>query len=77
MTKGVTMVDIKPVNSSNIAGVGYDAATQEMHVQFSSGATYSYIGVPPEHHEALANADSIGAHFAKHIRPNYTGKRVR
>lgn len=71
------MVDIKSVSSSNISGIGYDAATQELHVQFSSGSTYSYSNVTPKHHDALLNADSVGAYFAKHIRLHYTGKRIQ
>lgn len=67
---------LNPVNSSNITHVGYDAASQEMHIQFSSGKTYSYVGVSPEQHQALVNADSVGAHFAKAIRPNFTGKSL-
>lgn len=70
------MVDLKPVNSSNISHIGYDASSKEMHVTFSSGSTYSYAGVEPEHHGAFVSAESIGSHFAQQIRPNYVGKRM-
>lgn len=69
-------MEMKPVNSSNITHVGYDAASQEMQVTFNSGKTYSYVGVEPEAHKAFVNSDSIGSHFAKNIRPNFSGKIV-
>ena len=69
-------MEMKPVKSSNITHVGYDAAAKEMHVTFSSGQTYGYAGIEPEHHENFVNADSLGIHFAKHIRNNFTGKVV-
>jgi hypothetical protein len=69
-------MELKPANSSNITHVGYDEPSKEMHVTFSSGKTYSYANVEPEHYQGLINADSIGSHFASQIRPNYMGKAV-
>ncbi len=69
-------VEMKPVKSSNIAAIGYDAPSKTMHVQFSSGASYAYDGVEPDIHAAFAGADSVGSHFAKHIRPKFTGRRI-
>jgi hypothetical protein len=59
---------MQPVQSGAIRAIGYDPDGQVLHVEFASGHTYSYEDVTPAEHEALANADSIGAHFAKHIR---------
>lgn len=67
------MTELKPVTSSNLKAVGYDAATRTLGVQFASGTRYDYTDVPPEAHQALMAADSIGSHFAKHIRPKYQG----
>ncbi len=66
----------QPVQSSSIASVGYDASTRTLHVEFAaSGHTYEYQDVDPETHETLLSAASIGAHFGKHIRPNFEGKK--
>jgi hypothetical protein len=65
----------KPVTSSSIQAVGYDEPSRTLHVRFNSGATYSYPDVEPEQHRALVEADSIGAHFSKHIRPHYTPRK--
>ena len=35
-----------PVSSSNIASLGYDAATQTLQVEFLSGSIYQYFDVP-------------------------------
>ena len=67
---------MKPVKSSNIKAIGYNAVKKELHIQFSSGSTYAYHGVTPELHAALLNAESIGSHFARHIRPKFSGKPV-
>ena len=70
------MVELKPVDSSNISAIGYDAAAKELHVQFSSGATYAYRGVPPTVYSKLAEAKSKGAHFAQHIRSVFKSAKV-
>ena len=67
---------LNPVQSSSISSIGYDAESRTLHVEFAaSGHVYSYPDVEPETHQALVNADSIGAHFGKHIRPHYSGKK--
>jgi hypothetical protein len=61
--------------SSVIAGATYDAAKQELTVEFRSGAVYVYKGVPPEEAEAFASAESKGGFFAAYIRNSYTSAR--
>jgi hypothetical protein len=68
-------MDLKPVTSSSIQAVGYHEDSRTLHVRFHSGHTYSYSNVDPEEHRALINAPSIGAHFSKHIRPHYQGRK--
>lgn len=64
----------KPVKSSQIASVGYDATTKLLRVNFTSGSSYHYDDVSLAEFDALMRADSIGAHFHKHIR---TAKKYR
>jgi hypothetical protein len=68
-------MQLTPVSSSSIDAIGYDPEARTLHVRFASGHTYSYAGVEPEDHHALTAAKSIGAHFAKHIRPTYKGEK--
>jgi hypothetical protein len=64
-------VNIKPVKSSTITHVGYDPAARKMQVHFKNGGKYVYHDVSPADHDALVEADSIGSHFAGHIRDRF------
>jgi hypothetical protein len=56
-------------DSTAIDAVGHDAATDTLHVRFHSGLTYRFRGVTSEEHSRLMAADSMGAHFSRHVRP--------
>jgi len=57
----------QPVESSNVASIGYDYESQVLEVQFKSGATYQYKGVQAKKYVELLSADSIGSFINKHI----------
>jgi len=59
--------EMKPVTSSQIESVGYDADAKELHVRFHRGGHYAYSAEPHEH-EALIGAKSVGSHFIKNIK---------
>jgi hypothetical protein len=67
---------MKPVKSSNINAVGYDPTEKVLHIEFSSGNTYSYAGVEPEQHAELINAESVGRHFANNILKFFKAEKV-
>ncbi|MCW2275130.1 KTSC domain-containing protein [Rhodoblastus acidophilus] len=67
---------MKPVKSSMISQVGYDAAKKVLHVHFPSGAQYEYHEVEPETHLALISAKSIGQHFIKHVRGVFKHRQI-
>ena len=69
-------MNMTPVESSNIASVGYDEQTKVLHIQFKSGATHAYSDVSPEKHKALMAAESKGKHFIAHIRNSHKSNRV-
>lgn len=66
----------EPVSSSNIKSVGYDAQTRTLAIEFSNSRVYHYADVSPEAHQALIGADSIGRHFAAHVRNQFTSSHV-
>jgi len=79
------MTDIRliPVKSSNIAAVGYDENSGTLAVQFcgaqsgsAEGRIYHYADVPRSAFDALRNADSVGKHFAHHIRSKYKHRQI-
>ncbi len=65
-----------PVSSSNLAAVGYDAASQILEVEFHNGSVYSYHGVPAAVYQALMSAASHGSYFSAFIRDSYLTDRV-
>jgi hypothetical protein len=57
------MVELTPVESSNVAAVGHDPERDELHVRFKSGpAVYVYSNVTAEQHAALIGDESVGGH---------------
>ena len=61
-------MEMIPVNSRNIASVGYDAESATLRVQFLKGSSYDYQGVPMEVYEGLLAAASKGDYFNNVIR---------
>ncbi len=61
-----------PVSSSNIASVGYDAATSSLQIEFLSGKVYEYYEVPESEFDGLVNAGSPGGYFHANIKNIYS-----
>lgn len=70
------MPNLVPVTSSNIAAIGHDPDTNELHVRFHSGATHIYSGVTAAQHAALVGADSVGKHFMAHVRDKHAQRKA-
>ena len=67
----------QPVESSNLASVGYDASTRTLEIEFNSGRVYQYFNVPPDEYQGLMNADSHGSYFYHNIRDVYRYRKIR
>jgi len=65
------MVDMHFVDSSNIEAIGYDPASQELHVRFLNNTEYVYHGVPQEVFDELMASPSKGSFLNRVIRKNY------
>lgn len=70
------MPDMQYVDSHFIEAIGYDAASQELHVRFlKSGETNVYFAVEEWVFVELMQSNSKGTYFNANIKPNYqTGK---
>jgi len=65
-------VPLVPVQSSAIESVGYDPATQQLYITFTSGShPYTFCAVPPAVHSALMAAPSKGRFYNAHIRGRF------
>ena len=67
----------KPVQSSVLAAVGYDAERRLLEIEFRSGAIYRYLEVPEEIHKRLLAAESKGHFFGAAIRDKFRNERVK
>lgn len=65
----------EPVQSSNLASVGWDNGTLEVEFQ-GSGAVYRYSNVPETEYQALMGAPSVGNYFAAFVKGKYASERV-
>lgn len=54
---------MKKVESSNIAELGYIESTSTMRVKFNSEVIYDYNPVSVEEYTAILNAESVGKAF--------------
>lgn len=64
------------VSSSNIASIGYDAASYVLEVEFLNGAVYHYYDVPPAVYEQLMAAASHGTFLNANIKGAYRYERL-
>ncbi len=62
--------------SGDLAAVGYDPTTLELHVLFHTGTLYAYSGVPGSVHSGLMAAGSKGEFFHYAIRDRYPSRRI-
>lgn len=60
-----------PVNSTNIAEIGYDQSTMTLEIVFHHGGTYQYFDVPEVVYQELMSASSIGTFFHSNIKDSY------
>jgi len=59
------------VASRVISRIDYNAPSRELHVIFTSGRAYTYLGVPAEVYHQFCRAASKGEFFNLLIRDRY------
>jgi len=67
----------RPVESSNIASVGYEASSATLEIEFRSGGIYRYFDVPEWVYRELMEAPPHGKYLHTHIRDKYRYMKVR
>jgi len=67
----------KPVNSTDLVAVGYDAGSRTLEVEFKEGRVYQYLDVPPDVYDGLMCAESLGKYFYAYIITYYRYRRVQ
>ena len=72
----MSMPEMHPVSSSNIAAVGYDAANKWAYVQFLDSSVYAYKGVPQHEFDNLQTAASVGSYLNRNFKNVYPYERM-
>jgi hypothetical protein len=67
----------RPVRSSTLVSVGYDAARKVLDLEFHSGEIYRYQRVPAATARALFEAQSKGRFFGARIRGKFAFTRLQ
>ena len=65
------------MTSTNVASVGYSRHLRALEIEFTRGAIYRFLDVPPKVHQGLIAAESKGRFIAENIRGKYRFVRVR
>ena len=63
-------------SSSFIRNISWDFNSEILLVQFSSGSTWAYHGIPKDKYESLVRSSSVGEYFNKHIRNKYPSESI-
>ncbi|MFH1800465.1 MAG: KTSC domain-containing protein [Candidatus Omnitrophota bacterium] len=72
----VKEMDIKPVQSRDLALIGYDNVTSILEVVFRAGGVYRFQEVPESVYHGLMAAPSHGIFFQKYIKTQYPFVKV-
>jgi hypothetical protein len=64
-------MDRIPVQSTNVAEVGYDPETMTLEVAFHNGTLYQYFDVPEVMFQELLRSDSVGKFLNTQIKNSY------
>jgi hypothetical protein len=65
-----------PVDSSNIASIGYDEDTNTLEIEFHNGGVYQYFDVPFAVYDGIMDASSKGQYLAQQIKGYYRYVKV-
>jgi hypothetical protein len=68
--------EMESVVSDPVDRIGYDEESQEVYVEFSTGVTYVYSGVPPAVYEDFRGAASIGSYVNTILKATYPYRRL-
>ncbi len=69
-------IDRIPVDSSNIASVGYDKEAQVLEIEFHHGAVHQYFDVPKKVYEELMNSGVKGSYFMNEIKSKFEYQKM-
>lgn len=66
-------MNVQPVKSSQIEGIGYDECARRMRVCFRNGTLQDFLHVPKDIFTAFVNARSKNRFYKRHIQDCFPG----
>lgn len=69
-------MEMRNVDSSNVAAVGYEEDSLTLQVEFNNGSTYQYFDVPQAIFDGLLGASSVGQYLNQNVKGTYRYSRV-
>lgn len=76
MISAVEGIPIQSVISSNVAGIGYNAAEMLLYIVFHGDVIYKYYEVPEDVWTLFTTAPSKGKYVWQSIRDRYVYERI-
>jgi KTSC domain len=73
----VSHIQRQPVQSSGLAAVGYSKRRHILEIEFTNGAIYRYVEVPPSVHRDLMSAESKARFYDQNVRGKYRSVHVQ
>jgi hypothetical protein len=70
-------IEMRPITSSQIKSVGYDATYGTLYIEFLTGSVYRYLDVPATHFEMLITPTlSAGRYFGQEIKGKFDYEKL-
>ena len=69
-------IERQPVVSSDIAAIGYDAASETLEIEFKATGVYRYFSVPKSVAEDFQSTPSPGKFFLQNIKGKYAWEKA-
>lgn len=70
------MLELIPVDSSSVRGIGYNEDQRVLYVQYADGEVCEYFKVPKNDYLELLTAKSIGWSVNKRIKLYYNYQKI-
>ena len=69
-------IERQSLNSSDIASIGYDEASQTLEIEFHATGVYRYFSVPRDVFEGLRQTPSPGKYFLQRIKGKFAWEKA-
>jgi hypothetical protein len=78
-------IDLIPVESSNVSGIGFNPESEILAIEMNDGHLYYYLDVPIKHYNGLLQCSknipgtitSIGSYLHRNIKGHYRYIQMR